>query len=87
MYLAEILLGQRGGFTLNSHRYDLTDEGAFEYRDAASGGVCWRRELMALECVKILSGKGTGFGGKMLLFGGLEDRLRTDKGEEGGWEE
>ena len=42
---------------------------------------------MALECVKILSRKGSGFGGKMLLFSGLEDRLRTDKGEEGGWEE
>jgi len=42
---------------------------------------------MALDCVNILSGKGTGFSGKMLLFDRLEGRLRTGKREEGGWEE
>jgi len=35
--------------------------------------------LQALECTKILGGKGTGFSGSMLLFDGLEGRLRTVK--------
>ena len=35
--------------------------------------------MQALECVKILSGKGTAFSGKMLLFDGLEGKFRTVK--------
>jgi len=35
--------------------------------------------LQALECTKILGGRGTGFSGSMLLFDGLEGRFRTVK--------
>jgi len=35
--------------------------------------------MQALECLKILSGKGTEFSGKMLLFDGLEGRIRNVK--------
>ena len=35
--------------------------------------------LQALECVKILVGRGTGYSGALMLFDGLEGRVRTVK--------